>query len=143
GLLLLLAVEHLVDQVGAPALFPEDVAGMSGLFVGATGGVAVEDRTAEGDVGFRVAVRTDGHVPAGHYELKFPAAGRAEDRDTLSLAPRLAAGVVLELFEKARIPLRVDDAPENIMHDDLLFFGKEVAADMRLGDLPVVGHVRP
>ena len=53
--LLLLFVEDFVDLVGQQGLVPEDVAGVMDFLVEPAGGVAVEDRAAEGDV--RLAVR--------------------------------------------------------------------------------------
>ena len=95
-----LPVEHLVDLVGRHGLVPEDVAGVAGLLVEAAGGVAVEDRAAEGDVLLGVAVGAQRHVPAGHDELELVVARLAEDGDALVGAPLLAAGVVLELLEE-------------------------------------------
>ena len=116
-LLLLLAVEHLVELVRGQGLRPEDVAGVGRPFVEAVGRVAVEDRAAEGDVVGRVAVAADRHVPAGHHEFELVRARLAEDRDAVVLA--VAAGVVVKLLVDALVPLGVDDALEDVA-DDLL-----------------------
>ncbi len=71
---------------------------------------------------------------------KLLAARLAEDGDALLRTPFLAAGVVLELLEDAGVPVRVDDALEDVVDDLLLLLGVEVAADVRPGDLPVVGR---
>src|SRR5207253_2941831 len=120
-----------------------NVAGMAGLLVEAAGGVAVKDRPAKGGVHLGMAVRANGHVPAGHDELKLVAARRAEDGDVLLRAPGLAVGVVLELLQELGVPFRVDDVPENIVNDGLLLFGVEIAADLVGRNVPVVRHVRP
>jgi hypothetical protein len=77
-------------------------------------------------------------VPAGHHERELVAAGFAEDGQALIGAPRLAAGVVPQLLEEASVPFRIDDAPEDVVNDGLLFFRVKVAANVRFGDLPVV-----
>ena len=128
-----LASSSVVDLVGQDRLLPEDVAGMMHFLVEAAGGVAVEDRAAEGDVRSGVAVGPQRHVPAGQYELELVAAGLAEDGDALLGAPLLAAGVVLELLDEAGVPVGIDDALEDVVDDRLLFLGVEIAADVRLG----------
>ena len=91
---------------------PEDVARVVGLFVEAAGGVAVEDRPAEGHVLGRVAVAAERHVPAGHHELELAVARLAEDGDALLLA--VAAGVVLQLLVDPLVPVGLDDALEDL-----------------------------
>ena len=65
GHTLLLSVEHAEDSVGRDRLWPEDIAGMVRLLGEPAGGVAVEDRTAEGDVFGRMSVATERHMAAG------------------------------------------------------------------------------
>src|SRR5690606_28720486 len=103
--------EHLEQLVRLEGLMPIDVSGMVSGLIEALGGVAVEDRSAEGDVLGAVAVATDCQVPAGHD--KFPLAGArfTEDRDRLAFA--VSAGVVLQLFPQACVEFRVVQAEED------------------------------
>src|SRR5438132_1961638 len=137
----LLFIQHLVNKIRFAPLFPENIAGVPGLLRKAAGRMPIEDGAAKSDVCLRVAVGADRHVPAGHDEREFFASWRAKDGDALVHAPRLAAGIVLQLFEEAGVPLRVDDAAEYIVNDYLLLFGVEIAPNVRFGDLPVVGDV--
>ncbi len=136
-LLLLFAIEHLVQLVGGFGLRPEDIAGMGWAFVEAVGGVAVEDRAAEGDVVGGVAVATDGHVPAGHHEFELLAAGMAKNGDAVVRA--VAFGVVGELLIDPRVPFGVDDSLEDAADDVLLIFVVKIAGDELVGDVPIVG----
>lgn len=90
----------------------------------------------------RVAIGSQRHVAAGHDEFEFFRSGLAENCDRLLSAPRLAAGVFLQLADERRIPFGIDQPFENIVNDVLLFLRVEVAADMRFGDLPVIRYMR-
>ena len=88
------------------------------LLVEAAGVVAVEDRTAEGDVLGRVAVAPQRHVAAGEQELERSAPGLADQRDRVAVAK--AAAVVLHLLVEAGVPVRLDQALEDLPHQPLL-----------------------
>ncbi len=113
---------------------------MARLLVAAAGRVTVENRPAESDVRFGMSIGTEGHVPPRHDELELIAARLAENGDVLLFSPRLAARVVFELLEETGIPFRVNDAAENIVDNGLLLPRVKIAADGRLGDVPIVGH---
>ena len=124
-LLLLFAIEHLIELVRGLGLRPENVAGVRRAFVEAIGGVAVEDRAAEGDVVGGVAVAADRHVPAGHHEFELLAAGMAENGDAVVRA--VAFGVIGQLLVDPLMPFGVDDALEDVADDVLLIFVVEIA----------------
>src|SRR5262249_48603190 len=63
SLLLLFAVEHLVNKIGLTPLLPKYIPRMAGLLVEAAGGMAIKDRPTESHMVFRVAVGPDRHVP--------------------------------------------------------------------------------
>ena len=88
-LLLLFAAEHFVNVVRLLSLMPEDIVGMMDFLVEAAGGVAVENRAAQRDVGFAVAVGANRHVPAGHDILELVGARLAEDGEALAYAQGL------------------------------------------------------
>src|SRR4051794_4747356 len=100
---------------------PKHVARMVGFFVEAVRGMAVEDRAAEGHVFSTIAIASDGEMAARHYHLEFARAGSPEEGDVLLGAPRLAAGVILELLFKLADPLRVEQRLEGIVRKGLLF----------------------
>ena len=74
------------------------------------GGMAVENRPAEGHMLGRVAVAANRHVPPGHHELELLRSGITEDGDAVLLA--VAAGIVFELLVDPLVPLGADDALE-------------------------------
>jgi hypothetical protein len=80
-------------------------------------------------------------VPAGHDELEVLAPRPAEQGDALGRAPGLTVGVIAKLADEARVPVGVDDAPENIVDDALLLLREVVAVDVVRRDLPVVGDL--
>src|SRR5262249_10833605 len=142
GALALFGVEHLEDNIGPLRLLPEDVVRVAHLLEQsghAAGLVPVEDRPAEGNVRLSIAIGPQGHVPAGQHKLELLAAGLAEDGNALVRAPLLAAGIILELPEEAGVPFGVDDPLPDVVDDDLLLPGVELAAAAadRMGrDLP-------
>jgi hypothetical protein len=97
-----------------------------------------QDRPAEGDVLGRVAVASQGHVPAGEEELEPPAAGLADQGDRLPVAE--AAGVVFELTVVPLVPGRIDQPLEDLPDQLLLVLREEVARHLGVGDVPVVAH---
>jgi hypothetical protein len=103
--------------------------------------VAIEDRPAKGDVIGRVAIAANGHVTAGHHELKIAIAGRTKNRQALVLAK--TTSVVLQLFVNLGLPLGLDQSFKDLADHLPLILGIEVGVDALFGDVPVVGNMRP
>src|SRR3954471_21277475 len=139
-LLLQFAIEHLVELVGGLGLWPENVAGVGWAFVEAIGGVAVENRAAEGDMVGRVAVATDRHVAAGHHEFELVAAGMAKNGDAVMRA--VALGVISQLLVDSRMPFGVYNPLKDVADDVLLIFVVEIAGNEFVGDVPIIGDTR-
>ena len=132
------AVESLVQLVRLDRLWPEDVPLVHRSLVKTIGGVAVEDGAAESDVLRRVAVAANGHVPAGHHELKLLASRLAKDGDAVLIAE--PAGVVAQLPIDPLVPLGLVEPFKNRADDGLLVGSIEVVIDVILGDVPVGAH---
>ncbi len=49
--------------------------------------------------------------------------------------------IVLELFQKFLVPVRIEDPLENIEEDDPLVLGVEVAGQERFGDMPEIRYM--
>ena len=113
---------------------------MARLLVEPAGRVAIDDRTAEGDVLGGVTVAAHGNVPPAEHEFEPGAARRAEDRHAL-LAEALF--VVFHLPIEPRDPIRLDQPQEDFANQPLLVGRIEFALDHRLGDVPVGRDPRP
>ena len=105
--------------------------------------VSVENRTAESDPAFGAAIGPQRQVPAADDELEFSFAGSSKNGDALVGTPFVSEGVVAQLPQESRIPLRVQQAREDIVNDELLLFCIKVAANARTRDLPVVCEKSP
>src|SRR5439155_3754642 len=74
------------------------------------------------------------------YELELAAAGSAENGNTLIGPPRTPPCIILELFEKAAVPIGIHNSLEYLVNQRLLRRRKKIAADGPTSDLPMVGY---
>ena len=101
-----------------------------------------EERPAERDVrGLLPSARQV--VPAGENKLKLIGPRLAEDGRAQPAAPGLAVVIVLELLDEPFVPVRIEDALEDVEQDRPLILRVEIGRDERLRDRPEVRHVRP
>mgnify|MGYP000501190060 CR=1 FL=1 len=136
GNLALLAIEHLVDFIGAHGLVPVGIPLVLRALIEVPGGVAVEEGSTEGDAFHRVAVAATGAVTAGEDEFELAGAGLAKDGYCGTTLEAGFPAVTCDLLEDFLGVLFAVQPHEDLLDHGLLVLG--VALDASFGDVPVV-----